>query len=188
MRPKFRLGKARANAPRDCTCLFCDPTVSASVSLRIYLQRRDRRDTPARGANCCCSVFRGGPGALLFLLSRSPSAVGFGELLAAQSAHFRNYYHHYHIYWLCARAVARARARALGANAFDLALINNHYCTGRQGPVCRVVPGAVAGGSRGRENRIDDVVSIIASDKGMGPRGLRGSARTYARIGLIAPR
>lgn len=76
------------------------------------------------------------------------------------------------------------------ANAFDLALINNHYCEPLPAGVAYAGAGgrAVARGSRGRENRIDDVVSIIAPDKGMGPRGLRGNVRTYARIGLIGPR
>lgn len=84
----------------------------------------------------------------------------------------------------------RPCSRAPGANAFDLALINNHYCAGRpwSGVPYAGYRGRSPGGSRGRENRIDDVVSIIAPDKGMGSRGLRGSARTYARIGLIAPR
>lgn len=68
-----------------------------------------------------------------FFLFGRPSRLGFGESTTAQSAHFRNYYHHYHIYWLCAPLQR-------GANAFDLALINNHYCAGRRGARPRIVP------------------------------------------------
>lgn len=50
-----------------------------------------------------------------------------------------------------------------GANAFDLALINNHYCTRSEWRM----PYAVASFPGGRENRIDNVVSIIEPDKGM---------------------
>lgn len=48
-----------------------------------------------------------------------------------------------------------------GANAFDLALINNHYCTRSE---WRMPYASFPGG---RENRIDNVVSIIEPDKGM---------------------
>lgn len=41
----------------------------------------------------------------------------------SESGRIQNYYHHYHIYWDAAVRIAHS------ANTFDLALINNHYCT-----------------------------------------------------------
>lgn len=62
-----------------------------------------------------------------------------------------------------------------GANAFDLALINNHYCTRSEWRM----PYAVASFPGGRENRIDNVVSIIEPDKGM------STARVADRVDCI---
>lgn len=87
----------------------------------------------------------------------APPGIGSGR--------FRNYYHYYHIYWPCRRKAA------CGVNAFDLALINNHYCRNWSGE-CRIRGRLPA--SRGRENRIDNVVSIIVADKGMSTRGRLG--------------
>lgn len=78
---------------------------------------------------------------------------------------------------------------ALGANAFDLALINNHCCRIAEWRAPYAVPGRLPA-SRGRENRIDNVVSIIAPDKGMSTRTRAPRQHTsypYVWIGLIAP-